>query len=92
MYFVFQKMTNWGRQLMDLTYPATSMFSGRDFNQTIRGTLGDVYIEDLWVPYFNLTTDITASCARIHTNGEYTQFAQIQDQVLFQIYPKWRKI
>lgn len=63
-------MTQWGRQLLDLTYPVTSMFSGRDFNQTIRGTLGDVYIEDLWIPYFTLTTDITASCARVHTHGE----------------------
>lgn len=64
-------MTNWGRQLLDLTYPITSMFSGKDFNKTIRDTFGDVYIEDLWIPYFTLTTDITASCARVHTHGKY---------------------
>lgn len=40
-------MTQWGLQLLDLTYPITSMFSGRQFNQTIRGTFGDVHIEDL---------------------------------------------
>lgn len=66
-----KKMTQWGRQLLDLTYPITSMFSGRDFNQTIRGTFGDIYIEDLWIPYFTLTTDITSSCARVHTHGEF---------------------
>ncbi|KXJ74816.1 hypothetical protein RP20_CCG012875 [Aedes albopictus] len=65
-----KKMTQWGRQLMDLTYPITSMFSGRDFNQTIRGTFGDVCIEDLWIPYFTLTTDISASCARTHTHAD----------------------
>lgn len=70
-----QKMTQWGRQLMDLTYPITSMFSGRDFNQTIRGTFGDVYIEDLWIPYFTLTTDISASCARTHTHGNVSLVA-----------------
>ena len=63
-------MTQWLRQLLDLTYPITSMFSGREFNKTIRETFGDVYIEDLWIPYFTLTTDITASCHRIHTTGK----------------------
>lgn len=64
-------MTKWFLQLLDLTYPITSMFSGREFNKTIRETFGDVSIEDLWIPYFTLTTDITASCHRIHTNGKH---------------------
>ncbi|XP_053950453.1 neuropathy target esterase sws isoform X2 [Anastrepha ludens] len=64
-----KKMTKWFLQLLDLTYPITSMFSGREFNKTIHETFGDVVIEDLWIPYFTLTTDITASCHRIHTNG-----------------------
>lgn len=42
-----KKMTQWGLQLLDLTYPITSMFSGKQFNQTIRGTFGDIHIEDL---------------------------------------------
>jgi len=63
-------MTQWWRQILDLTYPMTSMFSGRDFNQTLKGTLGDTYIEDLWLPYFTVTTDITSSCMRIHTHGK----------------------
>ncbi|XP_037919482.1 neuropathy target esterase sws isoform X1 [Hermetia illucens] len=71
-----KKMTQWGRQLLDLTYPITSMFSGREFNQTIRETFGDIYIEDLWIPYFTLTTDITASCSRTHTNGSLWRFVR----------------
>lgn len=46
------------------------MFSGRDFNQTIRGTFGDTHIEDLWLPFFTLTTDLTDSCMRVHRHGE----------------------
>lgn len=42
-----KKMTNWGIQLLDLTYPITSMFSGKQFNSTIRGTFGETHIEDL---------------------------------------------
>ncbi|XP_036341421.1 neuropathy target esterase sws-like isoform X2 [Rhagoletis pomonella] len=71
-----KKMTKWFLQLLDLTYPITSMFSGREFNKTIRDTFGDVAIEDLWIPYFTLTTDITASCHRIHTNGCLWRYAR----------------
>ncbi|GBP78513.1 Neuropathy target esterase sws [Eumeta japonica] len=69
-----QKMTQWGKQLLDLTYPATSMFSGRQFNTTIRGTFGDVHIEDLWLPYFTVTTDISASCMRVHRHGSLWRY------------------
>ncbi|XP_029678018.1 neuropathy target esterase sws isoform X1 [Formica exsecta] len=64
-----QKMTQWWRQILDLTYPMTSMFSGKDFNNTIQQTFGDTYIEDLWLPYFTITTDITDSCMRTHRHG-----------------------
>ncbi|XP_077298404.1 patatin like phospholipase domain containing sws isoform X3 [Arctopsyche grandis] len=69
-----KKMTQWGRQLLDLTYPATSMFSGRHFNSTIKGTFNDTHIEDLWLPYFTVTTDITASCMRIHRHGSLWRY------------------
>ncbi|XP_053601148.1 neuropathy target esterase sws isoform X3 [Plodia interpunctella] len=69
-----QKMTQWGKQLLDLTYPATSMFSGRHFNATIRSTFGDVHIEDLWLPYFTVTTDISSSCMRIHRHGSLWRY------------------
>ncbi|XP_072751939.1 neuropathy target esterase sws isoform X2 [Anoplolepis gracilipes] len=64
-----KKMTQWWRQILDLTYPMTSMFSGKDFNKTIQQTFGDTYIEDLWLPYFTITTDITDSCMRTHRHG-----------------------
>ncbi|XP_046669459.1 neuropathy target esterase sws isoform X2 [Homalodisca vitripennis] len=69
-----KKMTQWWRQLLDLTYPATSMFKGSYFNQTIYSTFGDTYIEDLWLPYFTITTDITASVMRIHTHGSLWRY------------------
>ncbi|XP_050663818.1 neuropathy target esterase sws isoform X2 [Leptidea sinapis] len=69
-----QKMTQWGKQLLDLTYPATSMFSGKQFNTTIRSTFGEVHIEDLWLPYFTVTTDISSSCMRIHRHGSLWRY------------------
>lgn len=28
-------------------------------------------LQDLWIPYFNITTDITASAMRVHTDGRW---------------------
>lgn len=45
------------------------MFTGQDFNLTLISALGETQIEDLWLPYFTVTTDISASEMRIHTHG-----------------------
>lgn len=46
------------------------MLTGYSFNRSIEDVFGDVQIEDLWIPYFNITTDITASKMRVHTSGK----------------------
>uniref|UniRef100_T1IXP6 Neuropathy target esterase sws n=1 Tax=Strigamia maritima TaxID=126957 RepID=T1IXP6_STRMM len=70
------KMTSVWRQILDLTYPSTAMFTGDGFNKLIQGVFGDVQIEDLWLPYFAITTDITSSCMRIHTHGSLWRYAR----------------
>uniref|UniRef100_A0A8C2PPL1 lysophospholipase n=1 Tax=Cyprinus carpio TaxID=7962 RepID=A0A8C2PPL1_CYPCA len=57
------------KTVLDLTYPITSMFSGSAFNTSISNVFEDKQIEDLWLPYFNVTTDITASAMRVHKDG-----------------------
>uniref|UniRef100_H3BYQ9 lysophospholipase n=1 Tax=Tetraodon nigroviridis TaxID=99883 RepID=H3BYQ9_TETNG len=54
------------KTVLDLTYPITSMFSGSAFNSSIYKVFQDKQAEDLWLPYFNVTTDITASAMRVH--------------------------
>ena len=57
---------------MDLTYPLVSLFSGSYFNWTLCETFGEeLMIEDLWLPFFCCTTDITLSQERVHTKGTY---------------------
>ncbi|XP_074066654.1 patatin-like phospholipase domain-containing protein 7 isoform X1 [Macrotis lagotis] len=63
------EMTSVLKTVLDLTYPITSMFSGAAFNNGIRKVFKDKQIEDLWIPYFVITTDITASTMRVHTDG-----------------------
>lgn len=62
--------------VLDLTYPITSMFSGSAFNTSINKVFQDKQIEDLWLPYFNVTTDITASAMRVHTDGSLWRYVR----------------
>ncbi|XP_073727484.1 patatin-like phospholipase domain-containing protein 7a [Misgurnus anguillicaudatus] len=70
------EMTSVFKKVLDLTYPVTSMFSGASFNSSINGVFKDKQIEDLWIPYFNITTDITASAMRVHTDGSLWRYVR----------------
>ncbi|XP_040846297.1 patatin-like phospholipase domain-containing protein 6 isoform X3 [Ochotona curzoniae] len=63
-------MTSVLEPVLDLTYPVTSMFTGSAFNRSIHRVFQDKQIEDLWLPYFNVTTDITASAMRVHKDAD----------------------
>ncbi|XP_028312892.1 patatin-like phospholipase domain-containing protein 7 isoform X2 [Gouania willdenowi] len=69
-------MTSYFKKILDLTYPVTSMFSGASFNSGISAVFKDKQIEDLWLPYFNITTDITASSMRVHTYGSLWRYVR----------------
>uniref|UniRef100_A0A8C6M4K5 lysophospholipase n=1 Tax=Nothobranchius furzeri TaxID=105023 RepID=A0A8C6M4K5_NOTFU len=69
-------MTSHFKKILDLTYPVTSMFSGASFNYSISSVFKDKQIEDLWLPYFNITTDITASSMRVHTDGSLWRYVR----------------
>eukprot|EP00667_Euglena_gracilis_P000439 EG_transcript_439 len=56
-------------QLRDLTYPFTSIFAGESFNAILSGFFNDVCIEDMWVPYFCITTNITTDTPMVHLQG-----------------------
>ncbi|CAH1720442.1 unnamed protein product [Aphis gossypii] len=71
-----ESMTNRWRQVLDLTWPSTSMLTGQYFNHTLISALGETQIEDLWLPYFTITTDISASKMRIHTHGSLWRYVR----------------
>ncbi|KAM9491398.1 patatin-like phospholipase domain-containing protein 6 isoform 8-T9 [Salvelinus alpinus] len=58
------------KTILDLTYPITSMFTGAAFNTSISKVFQEKQAEDLWLPYFNVTTDITASAMRVHQDAD----------------------
>ena len=45
--------------LFDLTPPVVSFARGRRFDQRLQSWFGDVCIEDLWVPYFCVASNLT---------------------------------
>lgn len=57
------------RQALDLTYPATSWFTGHAFNRALWKHFGWSEIEDFSVPFFAVTTDLTRSRLQIHRTG-----------------------
>ncbi|XP_077398600.1 patatin-like phospholipase domain-containing protein 7a [Vanacampus margaritifer] len=70
------EMTSVFKKVLDLTYPVTSMFSGAAFNSSISNVFKSKQIEDLWIPYFNITADITASAMRVHTDGSLWRYVR----------------
>lgn len=50
--------------------------AGRAFNNLVRKTFGEKQIEDLWLPYFCITTDITDSKMRVHTSGSLWRYVR----------------
>ncbi|KAG5859616.1 patatin-like phospholipase [Encephalitozoon hellem] len=75
-YYVFKqakrfsrKMSNIWLLLLDLTYPICSMFSGNAFNRSLHSVFGDGLIQDLWLEYFCITTNISNYEEEVHRNG-----------------------
>jgi lysophospholipid hydrolase len=62
-------MASTWRTILDLTYPITAMTTGNEFNRGIWGAFGDSQIEDCWLPYFAVTTNITYSREEVHQQG-----------------------
>lgn len=69
-------MAGYSVMLWDLTYPRTSMFTGRGFNRLAHQAFGEKQIEDLWLPYYCVTTDITESKMRVHSSGSLWRYVR----------------
>ena len=70
------RMSSLPRQLLDLTYPLTSWFTGHAFNRSLWKMLGDRQIEDLWLPYYAVTTDIVHSRMLAHRSGSLWRYVR----------------
>lgn len=65
----FNGMSSLWRKLLDLTYAHSAMFTGAQFNFSIKDLFEERLIEDLWISYFCISTDISTSEMRVHRSG-----------------------
>ncbi|MDH4066495.1 MAG: patatin-like phospholipase family protein, partial [Acidobacteriota bacterium] len=53
----------------DATLPMVSFLSGRNYVRVLRSMFGEIAIEDLWLPYFCLSANLTTARVVIHDRG-----------------------
>lgn len=54
---------------LDLTIPFTSLASGRRITERLRESSGEAEIEDLWLDYFCVSTNLSSNEAKVHRRG-----------------------
>jgi lysophospholipid hydrolase len=59
-----------------LTLPVISYFSGHAMNAVLIDVFTDTQIEDLWLRYFAVSTDVTESTMRVHSTGPLWRYAR----------------
>jgi len=64
------------RPLDDFTIPVFSLLSGRKLARTLHHHIGDVDIEDLWQPYFCVSSNLSESRLQVHHTGRLWQAMQ----------------
>ncbi len=57
------------KPMKDMTLPLISFLRGRKFNRAAKSIFQDKKIEDLWLPFFCMSTSLTSASAVIHRRG-----------------------
>ena len=65
----------WG-YIKDFTLPLSSYFTGANFNANVQSVFAFTKIEDLWLSYFCITTDLARSCEVVHQNGTLWRYVR----------------
>lgn len=62
---------HWVRRnpLKDKTLPVVALLAGRRLERMIAEMFGDTQIEDLWMPFYCVSADLTQAEMRVHTRG-----------------------
>lgn len=56
-------------RLLDYTLPVVSLIKARRITRNIEAYFGDAVIEDLWRPYYCVSTNLTTSSLMVHRRG-----------------------
>jgi predicted acylesterase/phospholipase RssA/CRP-like cAMP-binding protein len=61
-------------RLLDYTVPIVSLLKGGRVTRNIDATFGTWDIEDLWIPYYCVSTNLTTSTLQVHRRGDAAKF------------------
>ena len=64
-----QKVSHYFDSLLDYTLPVASLLAGRRISASIEEGAGEWDIEDLWLPYFCVSTNLTTGRSVTHRRG-----------------------
>uniref|UniRef100_A0A7S0NQE9 Patatin n=1 Tax=Micromonas pusilla TaxID=38833 RepID=A0A7S0NQE9_MICPS len=73
--------------LTDLTLPVLSVFSGKGVDRILRTVLGDTDIEDLWLSFFCVSTNLTSGGLSTHTSGTVWRYVRASMTILGMLPP-----
>jgi predicted acylesterase/phospholipase RssA len=57
------------KKAFDPTFPLVSLIAGRKAGTMLRRFVGDTQIEDLWLPFFCVSTNLTRGHVNVHRRG-----------------------
>ncbi|CAG7838560.1 unnamed protein product [Allacma fusca] len=82
----FTQTSNPKKFFLDLTIPYVSLFTGESLNISLIELFGDVQIEDLHIPFFTCTTDLSNNSIREHRCGSLWRYVRAS-MTLINVFP-----
>ncbi len=61
------------KSVLDYTLPVAALIAGRNWTTMVRNLFADVQIEDLWLDYFCISSNLTQAKAIVHDSGSLWQ-------------------
>ncbi len=55
--------------LNEFTVPVLALVTGKKYTEAIRSFFKDIQIEDLWIPFYAFSTNLTSSSEKVHDRG-----------------------
>lgn len=64
------------RHRFDYTFPATALMAGAEMSHAMREMFGDTRLEDLWLPCFCITANLTRAALAVQERGPVWKYAR----------------
>lgn len=71
-----QELATRAKALFDYTVPFVSIFAAERFTRAVRECLGEVRIEDLWLPFFCVSSNLSRADEMVHQFGPLWRYVR----------------